>query len=119
MVIDRLVDEAEDGMDAVVTAIQRRGQSPMCADAADREQSRPVAPVCFGEDPFELADLVSAPTPVAESALVLEPDFAGEAEVVEAAYGGGTVPSRACPSDSASSGKRWCRYGGTVVSASA
>ena len=61
VVVDRLVDQAQDGVEAVLAPLQRAGQAPVGADAAHGEERADATALRLGDDPLELADLVAAP----------------------------------------------------------
>ncbi|GAJ84603.1 hypothetical protein NBRGN_077_00050 [Nocardia brasiliensis NBRC 14402] len=81
VLVHRLVDECEHGADAVGAAVECGGQAPVGTGAADGENSARAAPMGFGQQPFQFADLVAAPSAVAVGAVVLAPQPNSGADV--------------------------------------
>ena len=98
VVVDRLVDQPEHRVQAVLAAVERGRQSPVGADAADGEQRAYAATLGLRDDPLQLADLVAAPGAVPEDALVLQPHLAAAHQPASTRRTGvGVVPSRRWP----------------------
>ena len=74
VVVDRLVEERERGLDPLLARVQRGRQPPVRAQPTESEDRAAPAPPRVGHQPLQLADLVPAPAAGAEGAIFLHPD---------------------------------------------
>ena len=74
MSVDRLVDKRERRLETVFAAIERGREAPVRAEAAEGEDRAATAAAGIGDQPLQLAHLITAPATRAEAAIFLHPD---------------------------------------------
>ncbi|UDM36324.1 hypothetical protein MJO63_11770 [Mycobacterium ulcerans] len=92
MLVYRLVDECQSGVNAQLGGVERGRESPVGAQPTEgQDRASPLAPY-FGQQPFQFADFVAAPAPAAVGAVVFDPDRRASADQMgQGAHGCATV----------------------------